>query len=71
MAIREGDWKYSFFFENEEEELYNLAADLGEERNLVAAEPARAKRMRAKLEAWAKSVDVPPHLPNPDYKQKR
>ena len=71
MVIREGDWKYGYFFENEEEELYNLAEDIGEEKNLVNEHPERAKTMRRKLEAWATEVKVPPHKPNPDYKPSR
>ena len=71
MAMREGDWKYAFFFENEEEELYNLAEDIGENENVVNAHPERAKLMRKKLDAWAADVNVPPHKPNPDYKLKK
>jgi arylsulfatase A-like enzyme len=68
MAMREGDWKFCYYFENDEEEMFNLAEDIGEEHNLVATQPERAKRMRARLDAWAKARKAPPHLPNPDYK---
>ncbi|MDF7822720.1 sulfatase [Pontiellaceae bacterium B12227] len=71
MAMREGDWKFCYYFENEEQEMYNLADDLAEEHNLVSKYPERAKKMRTKLDAWAKSVNAPPHLPNPDYKPKK
>ncbi|WP_168442420.1 sulfatase [Pontiella desulfatans] len=68
MAMREGDWKFCTFFENEEEELFNLKEDIGEEHNLASKYPERAAQMHRKLEAWTKSVNAPPHLPNPDYK---
>jgi len=37
-------------------ELYNLADDPREQKNLADAEPGRAKAMKAKLLAWQKSV---------------
>ena len=46
-GVRDGDWK---FIPGREPQLYNLAADLGETNNLVAAEPARVAAMRALLE---------------------
>ena len=37
-------------------ELYDLAKDPGEKKNLAAAQPARVKAMAAALETWQKSV---------------
>ncbi len=37
--MRAGDWKLIEFFEDGRLELYNLADDIGEERNLAGAEP--------------------------------
>ncbi len=37
-------------------ELYDLASDPGETRNLVTAEPARAERLDAALDAWSDAV---------------
>jgi len=37
-------------------ELYNLATDPGEKKNLAAAQPDRVKALRAPLEAWLASV---------------
>ncbi|VGO18673.1 sulfatase [Pontiella sulfatireligans] len=71
MAMRDGDWKLCTYFENEEEEMFNLVDDIAEEHNLVSKYPERAQKMRTKLDAWSKSVNAPPHLPNPDYKPKK
>jgi arylsulfatase A-like enzyme len=37
-------------------ELYDLAADPKESRDLLAAEPGRAEKMKAELVAWLESV---------------
>ncbi|MBM4154736.1 MAG: sulfatase [Lentisphaerae bacterium] len=54
----EGDWKLIVPApQNEADgviELYNLAKDPHETENLAAAEPARVKALRAKLDAWWK-----------------
>jgi len=57
-AIRIGDWKLMRMASGKLE-LYNLANDLGETRNLVASEPERAERMLARLEAMMVGA-VPP-----------
>ena len=46
-SVREGDWKLIEFFEDGRLELYNLADDIGEERNLAAEEPERAAALHA------------------------
>ena len=51
-AIRRGDWKLVENYEDGSVELFNLGDDIGEKKNLVAAQPARVKTMRAKLHAW-------------------
>jgi arylsulfatase A-like enzyme len=51
-AIRMGEWKLIENFENGGVELYNLRDDLGEKKDLAAAQVDRVKMMRAKLHAW-------------------
>jgi len=51
-------------------ELYNLAGDLGETRDLFAAEPAKARELRAALEAWWKDTGAGFPTPNPDFDEK-
>jgi phosphatidylethanolamine-binding protein (PEBP) family uncharacterized protein len=67
-AIRSGDWKLLEFFETGKTELYDLARDPGESRDLAHSEPARAKEMSEKLYVWQKSLAAPrPTCPNPAY----
>lgn len=66
-AIREGNWKLVEFFETGERELYDLAADLGEKKNLAKQEPERAAKLQATLEAWRRRVGARMPKPNPHY----
>lgn len=66
-AIRSGDWKLIEYFEDGHVELYNLAEDLSETKDLAASMPDKAKELRAKLAAWRKSVNAAMPTPNPDY----
>ncbi len=51
-AIRVGPWKLIEFYEYDCVELYNLASDLGEKRDLSQAEPAKRDELLGKLHAW-------------------
>lgn len=55
-AIREGDWKLIEFFEEGRKELYNLREDVGERRDLSAAQPQRVAELYGKLVAWRAKV---------------
>lgn len=67
-AVRSGNWKLIEFFENRTAELYDLAADPGEQRNLADKEPKRAAELLAALRAWQASTSAPrPTQPNPNY----
>ena len=55
-AARNGDWKLIEFLEDGTCELYNLANDPGETRDLAAAEPDRTAAMRTDLARWRESV---------------
>jgi hypothetical protein len=62
-----GEWKLIRWYEDDRVELYNLAGDTGELKNLAAAEPARATELQAALEAWLQSTNSIMPVPNPDY----
>jgi arylsulfatase A-like enzyme len=64
-AVRDGDWKLIEHYEDGSVELYNLAADLGETRNLATADPKRATSLRAQLAAWRRAVGAEMPTPRP------
>ena len=66
-AVLEGDWKLIEFFEDNHVELYNLKADIGEQTDLAAKMPEKARELRAKLAAWRRNVGAQLPTPNPDY----
>ena len=66
-AVREGNLKLIEFYEDGRHELFDLAADLGENRNLAVARPADVKRLAARLEAWRKETGARMTKPNPNY----
>ena len=67
-AMRSGEWKLIEFFESGTFELYNLAKDPGETKNLIDFEKEQAARLVEKLHAWQKSTNAAcPTKPNPAY----
>jgi arylsulfatase A-like enzyme len=55
-AIRMGDWKLIEWLEDGRLELYNVAGDPGESRDLATPEKATAARLKARLDAWRTDV---------------
>jgi len=66
-AVRAGEWKLIEFFEDGRLELFHLAADPGERRNLVRKEPGRTKKLHDLLRDWRKTVNARMPKPNPGY----
>ena len=64
--ITEDDWKLIHYHEDGRDELYHLGKDEVERKDLAAAEPKRAKAMRAKLDAWLKATKA--KMPTKDEK---
>jgi arylsulfatase A-like enzyme len=58
-AIRSGNLKLIEFFETGKAELYDLAADPGQARDLAAERPDAARDLLAKLRAWRAEVKAP------------
>jgi len=65
--IRLGDWKLIHYWEDGRNELYNLAADIGERHDLSTTETNRAAELWSQLAAWLKSTGAKIPQPNPDY----
>ena len=53
-AVRLGDWKLIEFYEDSRLELFHLADDPGEQRNLVRKESGRAKKLHEPAEGLAR-----------------
>lgn len=56
LAVREGHWKLLINADGTREELYDLAADPGETRNLAEASPKIAGALKERLLTWRKGV---------------
>jgi arylsulfatase A-like enzyme len=68
-SIRSGPFKLIEFFEDGRLELYNLADDISETRNLAASLPDVTARLHAQLRAWRESMEAKIPAPNPDWKE--
>jgi arylsulfatase A-like enzyme len=71
--VRAGDWKLLRWFGVAAEdavryELYNLRDDLGETKNLAAAQPARVKELDALIDTFLADTGATYPRPNPAYK---
>lgn len=66
-AMREGDWKLIHFLEDDRCELFNLAQDPSETKDLAAQESERTKAMKAKLDAWRTRIGAQMPVPNPAF----
>jgi arylsulfatase A-like enzyme len=50
-SVRVGDWKAIYLYDSQRWELYNLADDLGEARNLATSKPERLKELTKVMRA--------------------
>tara|TARA_R110002049_G_scaffold301303_1_gene493289 strand:+ start:387 stop:1988 length:1602 start_codon:yes stop_codon:yes gene_type:complete len=57
-VVREGDWKLIHYYENNSDELYNLANDPYEQNNIAATNPEITKNLSNKLINWLKEVNA-------------
>lgn len=66
-AIRSGEWKLVEFYEEGRRELFHVAKDVSESRNLAEQEPDRVRELAAKLTEWRTKVGALMPEPNPNY----
>ena len=57
-ALRVGHWKLLRYYEDSRTELYDLAEDLGERRNLASEKPEITAALTERLEAWWDRMDA-------------
>ena len=68
-VIRAGDWKLIEYLEDGRLELFNLADDPGEQKNLAQENTGKAQDLLEMLGDWRDSVQAPiPTEPNPAYR---
>lgn len=67
-AVRRGDYRLIEFYEDGRTELYNLAEDIGETRDLSASMPGLTRELRDMLHRWREEVGAQMPRPNPDYR---
>ena len=67
-AVREGDWKL-VRRQHEPDELYNLAKDIGEAKNLATEQPAKLKHLAMALTAWEKELPPPAFIGTSEKKE--
>jgi len=67
-TLRKGDYKLHYDYQGKVE-LYNIAEDMFEEKNLVTQQPERSLSMLVQLTGWLKGNCNPEYLPkpNPDF----
>jgi arylsulfatase A-like enzyme len=68
-AIRVGNWKLIEYFEGQRLELYDLASDPGETRDLAAGRPEMARDLAHRLKAWREEVGARLPVVNPDFRR--
>jgi arylsulfatase A-like enzyme len=71
-SVRSGDWKLIRFFcdnadQTDRHELFNLAEDPGESRDVAAAHPDRVKQLAAQLDTLLHGTSAVIPSPNPAY----
>lgn len=66
--VREKNYKLIEFYEDGRRELFDLAADVRESKNLAAEKPELVERLAKRLAEWRMSVDAQMPTPNANYR---
>ena len=67
-VIRRGRYKLLWFYEDDHVELYDVAEDIGEQRELSKRFPEKAAELHRRLKEWLREVSAPMPKPNPAYR---
>jgi arylsulfatase A-like enzyme len=68
-AIRKGNYKLIYHYEDESIELYNISVDIGETKNIASQNAQTATQLKKQLHAWLVSNKAGGFTLNPAYKQ--
>jgi arylsulfatase A-like enzyme len=67
-AVRLGNWKLIYYYENDDLELFNLKKDVSETKNIAALYPEKAIELTKTLKKWCLQTGAPiPKEPNKKY----
>lgn len=66
-AIREGNYKLIYHYEDETVELYDVVNDIAEKNNIASANPVIAAKLKKDLQAWLKVANALIPFKNPAY----
>lgn len=67
-AVRDGDYKLLHFFEDDRDELYDIAHDPSEQNNLIAEKCEMAAKLKETLNKWLEDVEAQIPTENPEFK---
>ena len=70
-AVRAGDWRLVEFYEDGKVELYDLARDVSETKDLAAQQPQKRGELLAALRKWRTDVGAQMPAPNENYDPQR
>jgi arylsulfatase A len=70
-AIRKGDWKLIYLYEDNTLELYNLKNDISESTNLIEKFPKKGGELLVVLNTWKEKVSAQEPVKNPNYSPKK
>lgn len=65
--VRKRDWKLIYYYEDRRSELYDLASDPQEQRNIVSVYPELAATLKAELQDWLDEVGTSYPYTNPNF----
>ncbi len=66
-AIRKGDWKMIYFYDNDIYELYNLKQDISEQNNLVEQYPEKVEELQRELDKIGEELGTVSPTTNPRW----
>ena len=66
-AMRDENWKFIEFYDPPKIELYDLAEDIGEQKDLALKMPEKTEELRNNLQQWIEGTGTLMHTLNPAY----